>query len=186
MKKALMIAAALCTTVASAQGGRSSGSATTNLVFNMKVVPGCAVFLNASYNSTPAAAKYNGTDTAPETVSIDAAGNDVNLRCQTGTVVTISAKATEGIGNTFNTVTITDSTPPIQGRLSLVRAGFTLPPNNDDKTLEGDYKVNFTKFNVTGGNGDTYKLSASFTPDKGQFEPEVGDYSGTVYITINY
>ncbi|MFC4424663.1 hypothetical protein [Deinococcus navajonensis] len=190
MKKAVMIMAAVSMGFAQAQtGGRSAGDAKTNLVFNMKVVPGCAVFLAGSYSSDPTNASYNGTDANPTKLTINAAGGDnVNLRCQTGTVVSISATATEGVGNGFQVVTTTDKTPPIEGRLSLVKNGFTLVEgnNNDDKTLDGKYSVNLEKFNIAGGNGDTYKLSASFTPDKGQFEPEVGDYSGTVYVTINY
>ncbi|MFC6661097.1 hypothetical protein [Deinococcus multiflagellatus] len=58
--------------------------------------------------------------------------------------------------------------------------------NDDNKTLDGAYSIIFNKQNVAGGNGDTYFLTASFTPTAGQFESMVGDYVGTVNVTVEY
>ncbi len=193
MKKALMIAAMVSMTVANAQGGRSAGSASTDLNFYMKVVPGCAVSLEASYDSAKGAT-YNGTDAAPETVTVNTlSGGQPNFRCQTGTKVTITASALYGVGNTFKVVKDTDSdTAPtiLDGDMSLAREGFTLTQGNttnrDDKTLEGKFKVLFAPGNIPFGNGDIYGIVAAFTPNKGQFEPQVGDYKGTLNIMVNY
>lgn len=193
MKKALMIAAAVSMTMAQAQGGRSAGSASTDLNFYMKVVPGCAVSLAGSYDSAKDAT-YNGTDANPATVSITTATADApNFRCQTGTKVTITATGLYGVGNTFKVTKETDSdTAPtiLDGKMSLARDGFVLKEgnttNNDDKTLEGQWKLVFAPGNVPGGNGDIYGIFATFTPNKGQFEPQTGDYKGTLNVTVNY
>lgn len=195
MKKALMVAAMVSMTVAQAAnnpGGRSAGSASTDLNFYMKVVPGCAVNLAGSYDSNKDAT-YNGTDATPATVSVDTTTTgSPNFRCQTGTKVTITASALYGVGNTFKVTkeTDTDKAPTVlDGKMSLVRNGFTLGPgnnNNDDKTLEGLWKLTFAPGNVPGGNGDIYNILAIFTPDKGQFEPETGDYKGTLNVSVNY
>ncbi|GGM17660.1 hypothetical protein [Deinococcus aerophilus] len=196
MKKALMIAAMFSMTMANAQGvqgGRSAGSVNTALNFYMKVVPGCAVNLAGSYDSAKGAT-YNGTDTAPETVSVNTlSGGQPNFRCQTGTKVTITASALYGVGNTFKVIKDSDSdTAPtiLNGIMSLAREGFTLTQgkttNNDDKTLEGKFEVLFAPGNVPGGNGDIYGIVAAFTPNKGQFEPQTGDYQGTLNIMVNY
>ena len=59
----------------------------------MKVVPGCAVNLASSYDSAMGTT-YNGTDTTTCTRDCqhDACGAP-NFRCQTGTIVTITASA---------------------------------------------------------------------------------------------
>lgn len=193
MNKALIILAAVSMSMAQAQGntgGRSPGSASTKLNFHMKVVPGCAVDLNASYDSDKSAT-YNGTDKDPETVVVSAAGKEPNFRCQTGTRVTITASTLYGKGNTFKVEKITDSdkAPTIlDGKMSLVLDGFDLSAgtNNDDKTLEGDFMLAFGPGNVPGGNGDIYSMIAAFKPNKGQFEPTVGNYKGTLDVTVSY
>ncbi|MFC4454793.1 hypothetical protein [Deinococcus sonorensis] len=194
MKKALLIAAMASMTVAYAEnnpGGRDPGAASTALNFYMTVVPGCAVNLAPSYDSKTDKT-YNGTDTTVQSVVVDttSTGNP-NFRCQTGTNVTITAKALYGVGNTFEVQTTTASgkaPTTLNGMMSLVLKGYTLASgvNNDDKTLEGAYKLEFAPGNVPGGNGDIYNILATFTPDKGQFEPTVGDYKGTLNVSVNY
>jgi hypothetical protein len=189
MKKALMVAAMVSMTMAQAQ--RSPGTADTALNFHMTVVPGCAVNLDASYDSDTTAT-YNGTDVTPETVSINTApGGGPNFRCQTGTLVTITASALYGDGSTFTVTEETDSDlapTTLNGKMSLVRDGFSLGSgvNNDDKTLEGLFELTFSPGNVPGGNGDIYNILATFKPDAGQFEPETGNYKGTLNVSVNY
>lgn len=192
MKKALMVAAMVSVTMAQAAGGRSAGTADTKLNFYMTVVPGCAVNLAGSYDSAKDAT-YSGTDATPATVTINTTpAGEPNFRCQTGTKVTIKASALYGVGNTFEVVKVTDSDKAptvLDGKMSLARDGFTLGPgnnNNDDKTLEGLFKLTFSPGNVPGGNGDIYNILASFTPDKGQFEPETGNYKGTLNVSVSY
>lgn len=194
MKKALMVMALVSMSVAQAAGGRSAGTAATDLNFYMKVVPGCAVNLAASYDSAKGAT-YNGTDATPETVTVNTTpAGEPNFRCQTGTKVTITASALYGVGNTFKVIkdSDTDTAPTVlDGVMSLARDGFVLTPgnnanNNDDKTLEGKFKLTFSPGNVPGGNGDIYNILATFTPDKGQFEPTTGDYKGTLNVSVSY
>lgn len=187
MKKAILLMAAVSMSFASA--GRSAGNASTSLVFNTEVVAGCAVSLASQYASQTGAT-YNGTDTTPEVLSISAgvATTAPLLRCQTGTGVSISAGgATKGFaGGTMDTPD--PSNVELSGNMSLVLAGWAGTNNagDDNKTLDGVYKVVFTKRNIPGKNGDDYVLAASFTPNKGQFEPMVGKYSGTLNVAINY
>lgn len=199
MKKALMVAALISMTMAQAAnnpGGRSPSpsSASTALNFHMEVVAGCAVNLNSSYDSAMGAT-YNGTDTTPETVTIDttpAGGGGPNFRCQTGTPVTITATGLKGEGTTFNVSTITDSDQApttLNGEMSLLLANFSFGPggNNDDKTLEGDFVLSFQPGgNVPATNGDMYSMVATFKPHAGQFEPTVGNYTGTLNVSVAY
>lgn len=196
MKKALMIMAAVSMGMAQAQntGGRSAGSASTALNFKMEVVAGCAVNLLGSYTSAEGA-KYNGTDATPETVSVNTkTGDNYNFQCQTGTNVKISATSLYGQGATFEVTSQTsgDRTAPttFDGRMSLAREGFTLvagsTTNNDDKTLEGDYRLAFQPGNIPARNGDYYSIMATFKPKAGQFEPQVGKYTGTINVTVSY
>ncbi|WP_133161754.1 hypothetical protein [Deinococcus koreensis] len=193
MKKALMIVAAVSMGMAQAQSNgdsRSPGSAKTALNFHMAVVPGCAVDLNASYDSAKGAT-YNGTDKNPATVVVSTYGKEPNFRCQTGTRVTIKAETLYGKGNTFVVEKITDSdTAPtvLDGKMSLALDGFDLSAgtNNDDKTLEGEFVLTFGPGNVPGGNGDIYSMLAAFKPKPGQFEPTVGNYKGTLNVTVSY
>ncbi|WP_158263749.1 hypothetical protein [Deinococcus arcticus] len=72
----------------------------------------------------------------------------------------------------------------LSGRLSLRLNGGT--SSDDNKTLDGDYTIVFTKNNIAGGNGDTYRMRASFKPDNNWYEAMVGDYVGTVNVTVEY
>lgn len=187
MKKMFLLAAAVSMSFASA--GRSEGSATTDLVFNTQVVAGCAVSLAGQYASQTGAT-YSGTDASPEALNISAgeAASAPLLRCQTGTGVSISAgEAAQGFtGGQMDSPDA--STVALSGDMSLVLDGWanTYNSNDDNKTLRGAYSVVFTKRNIAGGNGDTYALTAAFTPSRGQFEPMVGNYSGTLNVAINY
>jgi hypothetical protein len=198
MKKMMLLAAVLSTSFALA--GRAPDSASTDLIFGMDVVAGCAVNLSGSYASTPEDATYNGTDTAVTTLNISASEGAPNFRCQTGTDMSLSSTATYSTGNTggIQTDTDTDSiafggnpfsptgnTLTTSGRLSLVRLGGVI--TEDDKTLEGDYTVTLAEDPFQNGqNGDTWNLSATFQADEGQFEPAIGTYSGTVSVNVDY
>ncbi|MFB9992326.1 hypothetical protein ACFFLM_10160 [Deinococcus oregonensis] len=198
MKKMMLLAAVLSTSFALA--GRAPESASTNMVFGMDVVAGCAVSLADSYSSSPEDATYSGTDATAAVLNITA-GNEgaPNFRCQTGTQMTLKSTSSYALGNTADTVlneqksasgggnpfNPTGNTLTTSGRLSLIRAGGVL--NNDDKTLEGNYTVTLAEDPFQNGqNGDTWNLSATFQADEGQFEPAIGEYSGTVYVTVDY
>ncbi|MHA0043916.1 hypothetical protein [Deinococcus sp. PEB2-63] len=196
MKKAMMLFAALTLCAANAQnnpGGRSAGAASTDLIFNTTVVPGCAVNLDGSYISQDGAT-YNGTDVNPEKLEITVAGRGGNtmLRCQTGTTVTfgVTGGVSTDVEQTFNGTMDTPDPSNIlfSGRLTLVLAGFQNTNNagDDNKNVRGDYKVRITKNNVAGGNGDTYGMKATFTPDPGWFEAMVGEYTGTLVLNVDY
>ncbi|GGL03029.1 hypothetical protein [Deinococcus radiotolerans] len=191
MKKAMMLFAALTLSVANA--GRSEGRASTDLIFKTTVVPGCAVALASSYTSQTGT--YNGTDVNPEALNLGAPGTGFGegsstpmLRCQTGTGVNF---AVNGATQSFQAGEMNSpqtSNVSFSGRLTLVLNGWqgTWNAGDDNKNLRGNYTVNITKYNMASGNGDTYGMDASFTPDAGWFEAMVGDYTGTLTLNVDY
>ncbi len=198
MKKAMMLFAALTLCAASAQnnpGGRSTGTASTNLIFNTTVLPGCAVNLDSSYTSQEGAT-YNGTDVNPEKLEITVAGRGGNtmLRCQTGTGVNFRVSGGESLDSIKGfDAGVMDyeidnggiGSVSFSGDMSLHRV-LNGTSFDDNKRLDGKYSVKIKKFNIAGGNGDTYGMTATFTPKAGEFEPMVGEYTGTLVLNVDY
>ncbi len=191
MKKAMMLVAALTLSVANA--GRSEGSASTDLIFKTTVVPGCAVALASSYTSQNGT--YNGTDVNPETLNLSAPGTGFGegsetpmLRCQTGTGVNFGVNGAVAGFSAGVMDSPQVSNVSFSGRLTLVLNGWQGSWNagDDNKNVRGNYNVSITKYNIGTGNGDTYGMTASFTPDAGWFEAMVGDYTGTLTLNVDY